>query len=67
MTLTLHKQRDTFIIRYEPGDERAVLDELVRMVADPRVNFDWFDAAVMSHQLGGHLAKELKLAMKATP
>jgi hypothetical protein len=22
--------------------------------------FDWFDAAVLSHQLGQHLAKELK-------
>jgi hypothetical protein len=23
-------------------------------------SFDWFDAAVLSHQLGQHLAKELK-------
>ena len=25
-----------------------------------RLAFDWFDAAVLSHQLGQHLAKELK-------
>jgi hypothetical protein len=24
------------------------------------LSFDWFDAAVLSHQLGQHLAKELK-------
>ena len=25
-----------------------------------QAHFDWFDAAVLSHQLGQHLAKELK-------
>jgi len=37
-----------------------VLDTLVEMVHRRDVPFDWFDAAVLSHQLGQHLAKELK-------
>jgi hypothetical protein len=42
------------------GNESQVLDALVEMVRSRDVPFDWFDAAVMSHQLGQHLAKELK-------
>jgi hypothetical protein len=30
------------------------------MVHRRELSFDWFDAAVLSHQLGQHLAKELK-------
>jgi hypothetical protein len=30
------------------------------MVKKRQNSFDWFDAAVLSHQLGQHLAKELK-------
>jgi len=37
-----------------------VLDALVEMVPRRELGFDWFDAAVLSHQLGQHLAKELK-------
>jgi hypothetical protein len=37
-----------------------VLDALVEMVHRRDLAFDWFDAAVLSHQLGEHLAKELR-------
>ena len=33
---------------------------LIEMVNRRDMKFDWFDAAVLSHQLGQHLAKELK-------
>jgi len=33
------------------------------MVHKKQCNFDWFDAAILSHQLGRHLAKELKAYM----
>ena len=59
-TLSLVKGRDHFCFRYETGQEARVLDALVDMVNRPDVAFDWFDAAVLSHQLGQHLAKELK-------
>jgi hypothetical protein len=59
-TLSLVKGPHRFCFRYEVGDESRVLDALVDMVNRREVPFDWFDAAVLSHQLGQHLAKELK-------
>jgi hypothetical protein len=58
-TLTLVKGQHRFSFSYETGEEPAVLDALVAMVHRREMPFDWFDAAVLSHQLGQHLAKEL--------
>ena len=58
--LTLSKGKHHFCFKYEAGQESVVLDTLVDMVHRREVPFDWFDAAVLSHQLGQHLAKELK-------
>jgi len=60
-TLSLVKGRQHFCFRYQVGEEGKVLDALVEMVNRRDVAFDWFDAAVLSHQLGQHLAKELKV------
>ena len=59
-TLSLMKGKEHFCFRYEVGQEGKVLDALVDMVNRRELPFDWFDAAVLSHQLGQHLAKELK-------
>lgn len=59
-TLSLVKGGQQYCFRYEVGQENKVLDALVDMVNRRELGFDWFDAAVMSHQLGQHLAKELK-------
>lgn len=59
-TLSLMKGKQHFCFRYEVGDEARVLDALIDMVNARQLGFDWFDAAVLSHQLGQHLAKELK-------
>ena len=59
-TLSLVKGKEHFCFRYEVGQESKVLDALVDMVNRRELAFDWFDAAVISHQLGQHLAKELK-------
>jgi hypothetical protein len=62
-TLSLVKGKEQFCFRYETGSESAVLDALVDLVNNRDVSFDWFDAAVLSHQLGQHLAKEIKPLM----
>lgn len=59
-TIRLCKAGHEFWLRYQEGDEPQVLAELAEMVARRDLPFDWFDAAVMSHQLGEHLAKELQ-------
>ena len=59
-TLSLMKGKEQFCFRYEVGQESTVLDAMIDMVNRRDLPFDWFDAAVLSHQLGQHLAKELK-------
>ena len=59
-TLNLVKGKEQFCFRYEAGQESKVLESLIEMVNRRELTFDWFDAAVLSHQLGQHLAKELK-------
>jgi hypothetical protein len=59
-TLSLVKGRQHYCFRYEVGQEGKVLEAMVRMVQQREVGLDWFDAAVLSHQLGQHLAKELQ-------
>jgi hypothetical protein len=58
--LSLVKGRHHFCFRYQVGEESMVLEALVEMVNRRDLPFDWFDAAVLSHQLGQHLAKELQ-------
>ena len=48
-SLSLVKGRHRYFFRYEAGQ-----------VNRRDLSFDWFDAAILSHQLGQHLAKELK-------
>lgn len=59
-TLSLMKGEHYYCFRYEIGQETKVLDALIDMVHQSNHQFDWFDAAILSHQLGRHLAKELK-------
>jgi hypothetical protein len=59
-TISLVKGEQHFCFRYEIGQEAKVLDALIELVNPRDLPFDWFDAAVLSHQLGQHLAKELK-------
>lgn len=47
--ISIRKGRQIFCIRYEVGEESIVLDQLVAMVHQD-IGFDWFDAAVLSHQ-----------------
>ncbi len=59
-TVTLTKQDQKFLFRYEVGDELKLLDALIEMVNRRDLSFDWFDAAVVAHQVGEHIAQELK-------
>ena len=59
-TLSLTKGKHHFCFRYEKGQETLVLGALVDLVNRKEHAFDWFDAAVLSHQLGQHLAKEFR-------
>jgi len=50
--LVLLKKGHRYVFRYQVGEEAKVLASLVEMARDPHSELDWFDAAVLSHQLG---------------
>lgn len=58
--LRLIKGRQVYIVRYDTGDESAALESLIGMVNNPALNFDWYDAALMSHQIGQRLSRQMK-------
>lgn len=49
--LILNKGSEKYIFRYEKGAEGQLLDALVVTAMDQKVDFDWFDAAVLSFKL----------------
>jgi hypothetical protein len=58
-TITLVKREERFVFRYEPGREAEVIDAFAALAAETDSEFDWFDAAVLSYQMGRRLEKEL--------
>ena len=57
--LSLVKGEERFVFRYPPGQEAEVIDAFASMAADRDSTFDWFDAAVLSYQMGRRLETEL--------
>ena len=49
--LVLNKGAEKFIFRYDSGCEDELLDVLIKQAKDKRMDFDWFDAAVLSFKL----------------
>lgn len=62
--LVLVKRNQRWVFRYMPGEETVVLHWLAQTARDPATDFDWFDAAVLSHQMGDHLGDQLKMLMQ---
>jgi hypothetical protein len=58
--LSLVKGEERFVFRYRPGQESEVIDAFATLAADQASRFDWFDAAVLSYQMGRRLEKELE-------
>lgn len=57
--LSLVKGSERFVFRYMAGDEARVIDAFAAMASDRSTDFDWFDAAVLSYQMGRRLETEL--------
>ncbi len=56
--LSLNKDNELFVFRYDKGSEENVLDSFIDMANNRENNFDWFDAAVLSFQLSKNLVEE---------
>ena len=64
-TLSLVKGEQQFCFRYQVGEEGKVLESLIEMVNRRELPFDWFDAAVLSHQMSKNLSQQISRAMEA--
>ncbi len=53
--LSLVKGAERFVFRYQAGHEPEVIDAFASLAADRTSSFDWFDAAVLSYQMGRRL------------
>jgi hypothetical protein len=53
------KGEERFVFRYEAGHEPEVIDAFASLAGDETSCFDWFDAAVLSYQMGRRLETEL--------
>ena len=57
--LSLVKGSERFLFRYAPGREPDVIDAFAALAGDKQSKFDWFDAAVLSYQMGRRIEMEL--------
>ena len=64
--LVLVKRDQRYVFRYAPGEEQEMLQTLVRLAQDPGSDIDWFDAAVLSHQVGRRISQQLDQMMKTS-
>ncbi len=66
--LVLNKGSEKYIFRYESGSEGELLDAIVDQARDDRLDFNWFDAAVLSFKLTQSLMTEAdKILYKDMP
>jgi len=63
--LTLVKKGQYYLFRYNAGDEAALIQTLITKAEDPGCALDWFDAAVLSHQMGHRMAAEMQALLKS--
>jgi 3-oxoacyl-[acyl-carrier-protein] synthase III len=57
--LTLEKQGRRWVFRYAPGQETQMLHSLADAARTGDSDFDWFDAAVLAHQMGEKMRQRL--------
>lgn len=57
--LSLVKGDHKYLFRYRPGSEADVIGALANLASDTQSEFDWFDAAVLSYQMGRRIESEL--------
>lgn len=57
--LSLVKGKHRYLFRYHPGNEADVIGAFANLASDGTTDFDWFDAAVLSYQMGRRLELEL--------
>ena len=58
--LSLVKGKHRYVFQYRAGREADIISAFATMAADTQQEFDWFDAAVLSYQMGRRLEMDLE-------
>lgn len=58
--LSLVKGKHRYVFRYQSGREADIIAAFASLAADSESDFDWFDAAVLSYQMGRRLEMDLE-------
>jgi len=58
--LSLVKGQHRYVFRYPAGREADIISTFAEMASDSEQDFDWFDAAVLSYQMGRRLEMDLE-------
>lgn len=65
--LSLARGRHHYVFWYSEGQESLLLAELVRLAATRDADFDWLDAAVLSHQMGKGIGNTAEDRLAVSP
>ena len=60
-TIVLLKNDQRYAFRCAPGDETAMIEQWRQLAADPEHEMTWFDAAVLTRQLGERMSQRLSV------
>jgi len=63
-SVSLAKQGHSYLFRYAPGCEDAVVDEVMVLADDPDAPLDWLDAATLSFQVAKYTAESCDGVLK---
>ena len=60
--LSLVKGRERFVFEYDEGSEPELIGSFVDLARNPDCEFDWFDAAVLSYEMGRRIEVDCRPA-----
>jgi hypothetical protein len=65
--ISLVKGSQRYVFRYSPGDEPQIIDSFITLADDVESEFDWFDAAVLSYQMGKQMSRQVDECIEQAP
>ena len=57
-TLTLIKSGHKYALKYSPGHEREIIDQLAKLAEDNQSGVNWVDAATLSFHVARNTAND---------
>jgi len=60
--LAMNKGTHRYVFRYRAGQEADIVAAFASLAGDAEHDFDWFDAAALSYQMGRRLETDLAAA-----